>query len=40
MDREYCELGVRQGWLELEDIITRGDEKEYRYRYLDTYGVE
>lgn len=40
MDKEYCELGVREGWLELEDIITRGEEKEYRYRYPDNYKCE
>jgi hypothetical protein len=40
MDKEYCELGVKEGWLELSDIITVDGETTYQYRYPDTYKCE
>lgn len=40
MDKHYCELGVRNGWLKLYRIVKTKRETEYQYTYTENHLVE
>jgi hypothetical protein len=40
IEKEYAELGIREGWLELYRIIEDRKGYHYHYKYPDNYNTE